>query len=244
MPEEPSSMKYLIDLVVMIATVAIAFYAYSADKAYHAIAKVAERLEEIARQQVTILAGRDEPLIVARIEAQMDENNVARSEALVIRNRGHAVVELSVETYAVFECAYTHAINHVIKRIGTIGYYGAQGNIHQDEDIIFRTFPTTYRDLMIAAHNRTDVAVNGHRVLIRFLQFFKIEYMTRMGVERTRWFSVSAFGAQEIPDDEGAALVALLRNDTQAPLFIFYRDNIEELWQIVAAIAPEQPVET
>ena len=201
-------------------------------------------MEEIARQQVIILAGRDEPLIVARIEAQVDEDNVVRSESSVIRNRGHAVVELRVETYAVFECTYAHPISHVIKRIGTIGYYEAQGNVHQDEDIIFRTFPTTYRDLMIAAHNRTDMTVNGHRALIRFLQFFKIEYVTRIDVERTRWFSVSAFGAQDIPDNEGAALLALLRNDAQTPQFVFYRDNIEELWRIVAAIAPEQPVET
>jgi hypothetical protein len=98
--------KEATDFILMIATVMIALFAYSTDRAYHRIADIAAKLSTIVEQQSQIIAARDEPIISGRIITVFDKQNGETSDHLEIINSGPPITELSVTTAELFEVSF------------------------------------------------------------------------------------------------------------------------------------------
>jgi hypothetical protein len=235
--------KWTADFVVMLATIAIAYFARSTDKAYHRIADVAEKLAMVSRQQFEIMVAHDEPIIRAKIRTFDDPNLAnAKVQALVIDNDGPPITEISVERAEVYEITYwmpNSPFKREEKRFGTIGYFPGSTLINSGTKTIYETYPSRYFSLVAEIHSTTDREFNGYNTMLNFRRFFRIDYRNQIGGRRTRWFAVDEFGSREIDEKEGIAQSELIKKSVLAnEAFVFYQMGMDQLWDIVSRIAP------
>jgi hypothetical protein len=230
--------KWFMDLVVMFATIAIAYFARSTDKAYHKIADVADKLGIISQQQFEIMVAQHEPIIRARIKT----NTTTNTQTLTIANEGPPISEISVERAEVYEVTYWRPnppLKRVEKRLGTIGYYPGSKLTDSGIDTIYETFPAPYLPLIAAVHQSTDREFNGYKTLFNFKCYFRIGYRNQIGSKRAKWFAVDAFGSREITEEEGRAQQQTIRTSSLAnQAFVFYQMGIDQFWDLVSRIAP------
>jgi hypothetical protein len=237
--------KWIMDLLVMAATIAIAYFARSTDQAYHRIADVASKLTTIVEQQAEIIRARDEPIIIARIESVFDANGkTVTSEYLRVRNIGAPITEISIETAQLFEIRYSSTQppgNVETAFMGTVGYYPASSSPSPEGDYIFTTVKTRYRDLIFDIHRTTDRTVGSCGMLVTFRQFFRIDYRTRTNIRKTRWFSADAFGSKEIQEVEGCSVFQTINESMRlSKAFVFYNMGIDEFCTMASQCAPPQ----
>jgi hypothetical protein len=237
--------KRLLDWLVLlatavgvVATIFLAKYAKSTDRAYHKIAEIEGQLANIAQRQLDIMAAAEEPILQARVAAVMNPNTQTYdSDHLMIENVGTPVTEIEVRTAEIFSIRFWNVPNTVIRQFGTIGYYPYNWP-DRTGNKIFDTGPSTYRSLVFQLHVPSEHEFNGYKVLVDFQQYVRIKYSTRTTPARQRWYAVSEFGSVEKPEEAQKAFATVEESMRDGTVFVFYQMTADDFWKIVQQVAP------